>query len=146
MDIPYVEKAFSDVVKGVILKVWGSYTYKSLSPYGTQHVTKYYIGPRTWQPQAHSNEFSGPIEGGGLPSAAEFRDPGNVTLWGALACHLIHLERLEQPASYVPVIKSLHETPKGNNVKQQWKYLDLIHRPTCFFEFCVMNSQQFSCN
>ena len=105
MDTPYAEKAFSDVVKGVILKVWGSYMYKSLSPHGTQRVTKYYIGSRTWQPQAHNNEFSVPTEGGGLPSVAEFRDPGNETPWGALACHLVHLERLEYPASYVPVIK-----------------------------------------
>lgn len=58
--------------------------YKHLSPYGTQHVTKYYIGPRTWQPQAHSNEFSGPIEGGGLSSVAEFRDPGNETPRGCI--------------------------------------------------------------
>jgi len=35
--------------------------YESLSPYGTQHVTKYYVGFRTWQSQAHNNEFSGLI-------------------------------------------------------------------------------------
>ena len=106
MDIPHVEKGFSDIVKGMILKVWGSYMYKRLSPCGAQHDKKYYIGSRTGQPQEHSNEFSGPIEGGGgVLSVTEFRDPGNETPWSALACHLIHLERLEHPATNVPVSK-----------------------------------------